>query len=196
MNTILVGLICVAGSVFLMTGCSASSTAISASSEKDLAALYDATKGERVVLYYSDTLTSTIKSASADDLLVTAHTASWTNGTEGLVSIKTSQILRITCVSCTDYTATGVILGGVVGTGTGLVIGSIIDLTSMVVNVGRTLIDAEYRPPGSTIPASVIVGGVLGMLIGGGVGSNAAQDDIWIFKPREIESPLSELVSE
>lgn len=196
MNTLLVGLVCVVCSVILMTGCSASTTAINASSDKDLAALYDATKGERVVLYYRDTLTTMIRSVSADDLIVTTHTASWTNGTEGLVSIKTSQIVRITCVSCNDYTATGVLLGGVVGTGTGLVIGGMIDLASSMSNFGRRLFGDEVRPVESSIPASVIVGGALGLLIGGGVGSNAAQDDIWIFRTRETESPQSELASE
>lgn len=185
--------------VALMAGCSASSTTINTSSDTDLAALFDAITGERVTLYYRDTLTNIIYSISAEDLMVTAHTASWTQGADGMKTLSTNQIVKITCVGCNRYTVVGSVIGGLLGAGTGFLFGSYVDSPVPVTSYrsswqwwsSQKTVQSSRETTNYT-PAFTIIGGLIGAALGGSAGANAAKDETWYFETQASHVPIGE----
>lgn len=166
-----------------LIGCGTYESRVHTSSEGELASLYDATKDKRVELCFQDTATGRVEYVTTTDLIVNMEAASWTGPKGGMETIRTDQIISVTCADCKTKVEGGVLIGGLVGAGTGLVFGLGIDA---VVSTSDALHDQSTEPltnPTSIVPISMLIGAVAGGVVGGVSGSSSTRQIIWTFQP-------------
>lgn len=166
-----------------LIGCGTYEATVHTRSERELAALFDATKGKEVELYVRDTTSGRIETVVVTDLIVNSETASWTGANGAMETILTSMLVEMTCADCKTNAEGGVLAGGLVGASLGVLVGFAFEPIARTNNALQQRSLDPLTESTSTIPISILFGGVLGGVIGGVAGSSSPRPAVWIFQP-------------